>query len=159
MKTFKEYLDAPDGKKQMLDYIDDILNIIDFKRIESVMDFLRWGWVIGDKDVDDLLQEGYVVFYSDFTEDNLYVPKEKDIILAARRIIEDTVERALECEANYDLSTKHFSVSRAGFLCEIDIIDDDRRKRIWGEDAPDDFEHSVDITLKFILEENLGKFA
>ena len=152
MKTLKEYLDAPGGRKQMQSDIDEILRWMDFEKIAKVMDFLDWGWVEEDgKDMEGrrlVAKEGYTT----------YIPTEKDIMLKAKNIIDYTVESALEAEAKGEFE-RHYEVDSGGFICELDIIDDDMRKNFWGEDVPDDYEHSVDICLKFVLEEAMGKFV
>ena len=156
MKTLKEYLDAPGGREQLASDVDEILSWFDFKKIADVMDFLNWGWAISkDKSVDDLLDAGYRVI--DEGAYDVYIPQEKDVILAAKRIIDQTVNHALDAEAEGDF-TDYYYVDGAGFYCELKIIDDEFRTYFWGEDAPDDFEHSVDITLRFCIEESLGKF-
>lgn len=152
MKTLKEYLDAPDGRKQMYSDIDEILRWMDFEKIAKVMDFLDWGWV---KKEDEEL-DGHM-----FTDENgyvSYIPTAKEVMLMARRVIDWTVDGALESEKNGEFE-KHYSVNTAGFVCELEIVDDDIKENFWGKDCPDDFEHSVDITLKFVLEEAMGKFV
>lgn len=161
MKTLKEYLEAPGGREQFEADIDDIMELFDFEKIARVMDFLNWGWRIGEKDMDTLLARGYKVFPADedYPDNGLYVPKVKDITIMARKIITDTVESALEAEERGEFKERRYFVDSAGFYCELEIVDDEIRKRAWGDDAPDDFEHSVDIVLRFVLEDNLGKFV
>lgn len=161
MKTLKEYLEAPGGRKQFEADIDDIMELFDFEKIARVMDFLNWGWLIGEKDMETLLARGYKVFPADedYPGNGLYVPKVKDITIMARKIITDTVESALEAEERGEFEKRRYFVDSAGFYCELEIVDDEIRKRAWGDDAPDDFEHSVDIVLRFVLEDNLGKFV
>lgn len=158
MKTLKEYLDLIEGRRQMESDIEEIMETIDFEKIAKVMDFLGWTWVIRGRDADELVKQGYTVVFDDEYGDDMYAPKVKDIVLRARKIINDTIYNALESEERGEFTT-HYMMDSGGFHCELDIVDDDVRKRHFGDDADDDFKHSVDITLKFVLEDYIGKFA
>ena len=157
MKTLKEYLDAPGGRQQLEEDIEEILDSLDFEKIASVMEFLDWKWCDGKRDAEELIERGYVV---NVVEDGyvMYVPKVADIIRVARRTINDVISHALEAEENGEFIGRYY-VDGAGFYCELEILDDETRKRFVGEDAPDDFKDSVDISLRFVIEDYMGKFV
>lgn len=134
--------------------IDDILSWMDFKKIADVLDFLNQGWAVKGKDVDDLVESGYRVL--DDTLGPLYIPKEKDVLLKAKEYLDSIIEDVLDAEEN-GMFRDNWHIDGV-FYCGLQIIDDETRKDLFGEDAPDDFEHSVDIKLRFVLEECPGKF-
>ena len=139
MKTLKEYLDAPGGRRQMMETIDEVISHFDFEKIADVMDYLSWEWF--------------------FKEDGSNrVPNKKEVEARAREHLYDLVEHAEEAEKENNFTNRYY-IDGGGFYAELEIVDDETRKGFFGEDAPDDFEHSVDILLKFVLEDNLGKFC
>ena len=155
MKTLKEYLDEPGGKEQLENEVDKILGDFDFKKVERVMDCLSWFWYIGKKNIDIFIDRG-----NRTSDDGMYyIPKEKDLLFEARKIIMDTIDSYLEAEKNGEDLSSGWGISTAGFWCRVSIVDDETRKYYMGEDAEDNFENSVDIKLKFVIAENFGKFV
>mgnify|MGYP007101851868 CR=1 FL=1 len=139
MKTLKEYLDAPGGRRQMIETIDEVIGEFDFEKIANVMGFLEWNWYFAE-------------------DNNMGVPDKKEVEKQARSHLYYLVEHAEKAEADGEFEKKYI-LDGGGFYAELEIVDDDTRKSFFGEDAPDDFEHSVDILLKFVVEDNLGKFC
>ena len=122
-----------------METIDEVMHSIDCKKIADVMAYLDWEWCFnGDED--------------------MRVPDEKEVEDRARKHLYDLIECAEEAEKKNEFTDRYF-IDGGGFYAELEIVDDETRKRFFGEDAPDDFEHSVDIRLKFVLEDNLGKFC
>ena len=94
----KEYLSTSEGRKQMRANIDEILSWMDFKKIADVLGFLHQGWSTNGMDVDSLVENGYEVFDDEYGCGKLYIPKEKDVLLKAKKYWEDLVEDALDLD-------------------------------------------------------------
>jgi len=139
MKTLKEYLDAPGGRRQMMETIDEVISHLDFEEIADVMDYLSWEWYFKE-------------------DESMRVPDKKEVEDRARKHLYDLVDHAEEAEKENNFTDRYY-IDGGGFYAELEIADDETRKRFFGEDAPDDFEHSVDITLRFVIEDYNGKFV
>ena len=139
MKSLKEYLQAPGGMRQMMETIDEVISSFDFEKIANVMEFIDWEWYFKEEDL-------------------MKVPDKQEIESRARKQLYDLVEQAEKAEKENNFTDWYF-IDCGGFYAELKIVDDETRKGFFGEDAPDDFEHSVDILLKFVLEDNLSKFC
>lgn len=139
MKTLKEYLEAPGGRRQMMETIDEVISHIDFEEIADVMDYLSWEWYFKE-------------------DESMRVPDKKEVEDRARKHLYDLVDHAEEAEKENNFTDRYY-IDGGGFYAELEIADDETRKRFFGEDAPDDFEHSVDITLRFVIEDYMGKFV
>ena len=44
LKTIDDYISTPEGERQMLDCIDDVMHTIDFQNIHDTMEALDWHW-------------------------------------------------------------------------------------------------------------------
>ena len=138
MKTLKEYLEAPGGRRQMMETIDEVMRSIDCEKIADIMTYLDWEWYFKE-------------------DDSMRVPTKEEVESRAKKHLYDLVDHAEEAERENNFTDRYY-IDGGGFYAELEIVDDETRKRFFGEDAPDDFEHSVDILLKFVVEDNLGKF-
>ena len=113
------------------------------------MDVLNWDWLCPSDKVEKFEKLGKL------TGPSMYHPDVDDIRNNARTLLCNLIlERAWKGRQD----VKEWSVSTGGFEASATLIDDEDRKRLFGEEAPDDFEHSVDIVLKFVVEENLSKY-
>ncbi len=170
MKLLKEYIATADGVKQMWNRIHDILDGFDFGKIDIAMEALGWEWSAGKSEIEELKELGRTVHINrEFPELSTYVPEVEDIRKHARKMLEELVYEAAEYQEkeldkdkleDYPTDDKlYYTTSTGGFDASISILDDDTRKEVFGDDAPDDFEHSVDIVLKFVIEENFSIVA
>lgn len=161
MKTLKEYIATADGVKQMWNRIHDILDGFDFGKIYIAMEALGWEWCARESEIEELKELGRNVHINrEFPELSTYVPEVEDIRKQARKMLEGIVNEAAEYQENHPTDDKlYYTTSTGGFEASISILDDDTRRDIFGDDAPDDFEHSVDIVLKFVIEENFSIVA
>lgn len=149
MKTIKEYLEEPGGIVQAVFEINDIIDNFDFEVVSTTMDALGWDWRCPSDKVEEFEKVGKL------TGPGMYHPDVDDIRNNARTLICDLIfEHAWKGEQD----AKEWSTSTGGFEVSVALIDDEDRKRLFGEEAPDDFKHSVDIVLKFVVEENLSKY-
>ena len=135
MKTLKEYISTADGMMQMWDDINEILDDFDFSAVYVAMDALDWKWAMKDEDGEDVERQ----------------PEINELQKKARGMMVELIATLAE-----DGEKSGFS-NGGGFEVGVEIIDDKLRKRVFGEDAPDDFKHSVELKLRFIIEENIPK--
>ena len=153
MKTLKEYLSTVEGRKQMTNELNGILDEFDFSAVAAAMDALDWAWHLPEELVEEYLEKGRRVFYDpDYPDLATYRPEYEDIMRTGRRMLFETLEHAAEQDGYY-----YYSKS-GGFEVEVEVVEDETRERAFGEDAPDDFEHSVDVSLKFVVEGTITKF-
>ena len=135
MKTIKEYISTPGGIMQMWDDINGILDNFDFSAVYVAMEALEWKWAMKDD--------------SGFDEERQ--PEINELQKRAREMLVGLVLRLAEEGENNGFD------NCGGFEVAAEVIDDELRKRVFGEDAPDDFKHSVELKLRFIIEENIPK--
>lgn len=149
MKTIKEYISTPEGVTQMFNKVNEVLDDFNFNSIANVMEKLNWRWACTHEEAEKYNDEGCdVAWGSGLMGMCEYIPKEKQLIAEARRII-------MECITGIPENETTWSVSTGGFKARVFISTDEERREYWGEPADvDDFEHSVDIELYFILEES-----
>ena len=157
MKKISEYISTAEGVQQMWDDINEILDNFDFSAIKVAMDALEWEWACKDDEADDLIETGHVVHCGN--AGMMYKPEVTDIMKTARKRLIDVINSAVEYEKETGVPSERYTASSGGFEARVEIIPDETRKEIYGDDAPDDFKHSVDLTIKFIIEENLSKMA
>lgn len=145
MKTIKEYISTAEGAMQMWDKINEVLDNFDFMKVKTVMEALDWGWACSEAEGEMYEDEGCKVDY----EKNLYYPEYPQLLKHARDLIAHCISDMPEKETEW-------SVSTGGFMVKIYIATDEERADYYGEEIAnvDDFAHSVDITLQFIVEES-----
>lgn len=158
MKTLNEYIATADGVNQMWKRIHDILDSFDFGKIRIAMEALDWEWYAGENEIKELEELGRTVHINhEYPELSTYVPEIEDIRKHARKMLEELVHKAAKYqEEELDKDKLYYRMSTGGFDASLSILDDDTRRNVFGNDAPDDFEHSVDIVLKFVIEENFS---
>lgn len=153
MKTIKEYLSTPEGVEQKWSTINEIIENFDFDEIYAAMEAVDWRWVVsGQERADKMEEEGYDIRWCDVNDDWYeYRPKIKDLRERAREMLNETLERCHDEETEWGQSS-------GGFETKMCILTDEERKEVFGDDAPDDFEHSVDLRLKFVFGDSGSRF-
>lgn len=141
MKTIKEYLSTPEGVEQKWNVINEILEGFNFDEVFTAMEAVDWRWVvIGEDKADEMEKDGYE-----------YRPKIQDLRKKAREMLIDTIAKCPDEETEWGQSS-------GGFETKMCILTDEERKEVFGDDAPDDFEHSVDLRLKFVFGDSGSRF-
>ena len=150
MKTIKEYLSTPEGVEQKWNIINEILENFDFVSIHILMDALDWMWYCTEKDADEKRELGNKVkVHDDFSE---FLPKPDDLRKRARELLGQVITECGEKGLN------EYTIATGGFEVYVAILTDEERVETHGEDTPDDFEHSVDLRLKFVAEDSGSRF-
>lgn len=151
MRTMREYLSTAEGVGQMWEKVNGVLDEFDFSAVKVTMDALDWGWSCGREAAERYEEEGCRVKWPEDGEDMcLYYPECPQIYKFARNLIINTVRDMPDDE-------ERWSVSTGGFKVEVAIVRDEDTEGYGSgvvADEPDDFEHRVDITLYFIVEES-----
>lgn len=136
--------------KQMMGRMNDILDNFNFGAVYTAMHSLSWAWAVPDGMLDEYIKAGKEVAHDpEFPELATYMPDFDDVERHGRNFLYNGLTEAAEHD-EYEWAT-----SAGGFELRVWVLDDEARKDVYGEDAPDDFEHSVDIWFKFVIEENL----
>jgi hypothetical protein len=154
MKTIKEYLSTPEGVEQKWNIINEILEDFNFDEVFIAMEAVDWRWAVTDKDIaDEMEEEGYDIRRTGIIDDDWceYRPKIQDLRKWAREMLIDTIASCPDEETEWGQSS-------GGFETKICILTDEEKKEVFGEDAPDDFEHSVDLRLKFVFGDSGSRF-
>ena len=153
MKTIKEYLSTKEGVEQKWLTINEIIDGFDFDEIYAAMEAVDWRWVvIGQEKANKMEDEGYDIRWRGVNDDWYeYRPKVKDLRERARDMLNETLERCPEDKTEWGQSS-------GGFETKMCILTDEERKEVFGDDAPDDFEHSVDLRLKFVFGDSGSRF-
>ena len=154
MKTIKEYLSTAEGVEQKWRIINEILEDFNFDEVFIAMEAVDWRWVVTDKDkADEMEEEGYDIRLAGTIDDDWYEyrPNIQDLRKWAREMLIDTIASCPDEEAEWGQSS-------GGFETKMCILTDEERKEVFGEDAPDDFEHSVDLRLKFVFGDSGSRF-
>ena len=152
MKTLKEYISTVEGMQQMFSEINEIIDNFDFKAVHIAMEALSWAWSVPSGMFDEYVAEGKKVIGSPkYPELATYIPDYEDVIRHGRNFLYEGLMDAGK-EDGY-----RYMTSSGGFELTVEVLDDETRKRVFGEDAPDDFTHSVETHFKFIVEDNLPK--
>lgn len=136
MKTLSEYISTVEGISQMWEDINEILDDFDFEKVHKVMETLDWKWYLADYEDED---------------EELRVPTANEVRKRARSEMTSLITQMAE-----EGETTGFS-NGGGIEATVEVIKDEVRKLAFGEDAPDDFKHSVELKLRFIVEENMPK--
>lgn len=148
MKTMKEYLSTPDGVKQMWDKINEVLDNFDFNTVKVVMEALDWHWACTPEEAEMYEEQGCRAKTRMDGEEAYYYPEYPQLLKQARELLVQCVEDMPEGETEW-------SVSTGGFMAKAFITTDEERLDYYGDVADvDDFAHSVDILLYFIVEES-----
>lgn len=149
MKTMKEYLSTPEGVKQMWDKINEVLDNFDFNTVKVAMDALDWGWACTEEEAEIYEGEGCKTKWCEDDQKGWrYYPEYPQLLKQAREMLVQCVEDMPEGETEW-------SVSTGGFMAKTFITTDEERLDYYGDVADiDDFAHSVDILLYFIVEES-----
>ena len=147
MKTIKEYISTAEGMDQMYEKIGEILDNFDFPKVVKVMEALNWFWVCSEEEAHEYLERGLKVAGGNDGLGYQFLPDTQSLIKFARKFILDTIKSMPENETIWRSET-------GGFMVEVFIFkNDEDRKEYYGEETEDDFKHSVDITLRFVVEE------
>ena len=146
----KEYLSTPEGVKQMWNKINDVLDNFDFTKVIITMKALDWGWACTKEEAEMYESEGCKVIWDNNALDHcFYFPEYPHLIKKARKMIDICIEDMVAKDE------KEWSVSCGGFMVKVNICTDDERLDYYGSIADvDDFTHSVDISLYFVVEES-----
>ena len=148
MKTMKEYLSTPEGVKQMWDKINEVLDNFDFNTVKVVMEALDWHWACTPEEAEMYEEQGCRAKTRMDGEEAYYYPEYPQLLKQARELLAQCVEDMPEGETEW-------SVSTGGFMAKAFITTDEERLDYYGDVADvDDFAHSVDILLYFIVEES-----
>lgn len=148
MKTMKEYLSTPDGVKQMWDKINEVLDNFDFTKVTTTMEALDWGWACTEEDAEMYEVQGCKTRWCGDDGGWVYYPEYPQLLKQAREMLAQCVEDMPEGETEWSIST-------GGFMAKAFITTDEERLDYYGDVADvDDFAHSVDILLYFIVEES-----
>lgn len=144
MKTMKEYLSTTEGVKQMWEKINEILDNFDFVRVLTTMEALDWYWACSEGAADLYADQGCAIKKegSDF----YYRPELPQLLKAARERLIDAVESIPENRREWRSDT-------GGFRASVYISTDEERSEYYGSEVAnvDDFAHSVDLTLEFVV--------
>ena len=144
----KEYLSTPDGVKQMWDKINEVLDNFDFNTVKVAMDALDWHWACTPEEAEMYEEQGCRAKTRMDGEEAYYYPEYPQLLKQAREMLVQCVEDMPEGETEW-------SVSTGGFMAKAFISTDEERLDYYGDAADvDDFAHSVDILLYFIVEES-----
>lgn len=151
MKTMKEYLSTPEGVNQMWKKVNEVLDNFNFDNVETVMEALDWSWACTPSEAAEYEEEGCRVKRQNALVEGgcEYFPKYKHLLRVAR-------ERVVGCIENMPDDETRWAESGGGLRVEVNICTDEERKDYYGSSVADvdDFEHSVDIALYFIVEES-----
>jgi hypothetical protein len=150
MKTMKEYLSTPEGMKQMWEKVNEVLDNFDFTKLIVTMEALDWGWACTEAEAEEYESAGCVTKWYDETPRGWrFWPQYPQLMQYARRLLVQCIEDMPEDETEW-------SVSTGGFMAKAYISTDEERAEYYGAEVAnvDDFAHSVDLSLYFIVEES-----
>lgn len=153
MKTMKEYLSTPEGVNQMWKKVNEVLDNFNFDNVETVMEALDWAWACAPSEAVEYEEEGCRIKRQNTLVEGgyEYFPRHKQLLKAAREMIVGCIEDMQDDETRW-------AESGGGLRVEVNICTDKERKDYYGDSVADvdDFEHSVDIALYFIVEESIS---
>lgn len=125
-KTVKDYITTVEGYKQFRNRVDEIMLNFDFQKVHDVMSYLDWTWASWTD------EEG------NFHEEE--VPSTYALRSRAYRMLIDAVERGFGGTGGFNVNCYVYD------LCDENGVP-------YAPDEPDDFEHSVCLSLEFVVEE------
>lgn len=122
----KDYIQTLEGYKQFRNRVDSILLNFDFEKVHRVMKKLKWTWAVWEDENTNVYHDS--------------VPSVYALRQLAYKLLIDSVEKG-------PTGTGGFEVK-----CYVyDLVDEDGVP--YAPDEPDDFEHSVCLSLRFVVEE------
>lgn len=122
----KDYIQTLEGYKQFRNRVDSILLNFDFEKVHRVMKKLKWIWAVWEDENTNVHHDS--------------VPSVYALRQLAYKLLIDSVEKG-------PTGTGGFEVK-----CYVyDLVDEDGVP--YAPDEPDDFEHSVCLSLRFVVEE------
>ena len=125
-KTVKDYISTVEGYKQFRDRVDEIILHFDFQKVHDVMEMLDWKWASWyDEAEDQHMNE---------------VPSVYALRIRAYQMLLDAVEKDCGASGGFEVRTYVY-----------DLYDENGNP--YSPEDPDDFEHSVHLSLKFVVEE------
>ena len=133
-KNVRDYIQTVEGYRQFRDKVDEILLNFDFEKVHRVLKTVDWTWACWED------REG------NFHENE--VPDVYALRCQARGLLISTVEKCLSSESCS--GTGGFEVEC--YVYDLDLCEDDGAP--YTRDEPDDFKHSVCLSLAFVLEES-----
>lgn len=125
-KKVKDYIQTPEGYKQFRDKVDEILINFDFEKVQKVMKALDWKWAFWE----DIEGEQHTA----------EVPDIHALQCQAQKLLIDAVEKGYGGTGGFEVSCYVYDP------CDEDGVP-------YTPDEPDDFEHSVCLSLTFVVEE------
>ena len=163
MKRLNEYISTVEGVRQMWNDINDIMDTFDFSKVSSAMEVLQWEWHCPENEIETKRAMGREVHYNyDYPNLSTYRPELEDIRKRARKLLEELVDAAAKYdtpETRNETSPLNYFLETGGFSANLSVLDDNERVEVFGEDAPDDWEHSVSLRLMFVIEDTFPKWA
>lgn len=144
MKTMKEYISTAEGMAQMWEKINEILDNFDFGKVLTTMEALDWYWACTEGDADLYADQGCKIKAEG--SGLYYRPELPQLLKAARKRLIDAIESMPDGE-------RRFWTDSGGFKVSVYISTDEERSEYYGSEVAnvDDFAHSVDLTLEFIV--------
>lgn len=125
-KKVKDYISTIEGYKQFRNKVDYIILNFDFQKVHDVMEMLDWKWASWyDESEDQHTNE---------------VPSVYALRTKAHQMLLDAVEKNCGGSGGFEVRTYVY-----------DLVDENGVP--YTPDEPDDFEHSVHLSLKFVVEE------
>lgn len=146
----KEYLSTPEGVKQMWDKVNEVLDNFNFSNVKTTMDALDWHWACSPEEAEMYEEQGCVTKDDGLDSEKVYYyPECPQLMQQARKLLVQCIEGMPEDETEWSIST-------GGFMVKVYISTDEERVDYYGAEVAnvDDFAHSVDISLYFIVEES-----
>lgn len=125
-KSVRDYISTLAGYKQFRDRVDEIILHFDFQKVHNVMEMLDWRWASWYDEAED--------------QHTNEVPSVYALRTRAHQMLLDAVEKDCGGSGGFEVRTYVY-----------DLVDEDGVPFFPGE--PDDFEHSVHLSLKFVVEE------
>ena len=145
MKTMKEYISTAEGMNQLWEKINEVLDNFDFSKVIVTMEALDWSWACTEGEADLYSDQGCRIRKEG--SDWHYFPNIQQLQKRSRELIKECVEHIPDGENRWMVST-------GGFEVIVDICKDEDREEYYGRPTEDDVEHSVDIQLRFIVEDS-----
>ena len=145
MKTMKEYISTAEGINQMWEKINEVLDGFDFTSVVSAMEALDWTWVCSEGEADLYETEGCRIKKDEYGK-YAYFPEYPQLMRQARRLLVNVIKDMPE-------DRREWFVATGGFKAKAYISTDEERADYYGGEVADvdDFAHSVDLTLEFIV--------
>lgn len=144
MKTMKEYISTAEGMNQMWDMINKTIDDFDFGKVVMVMKALDWTWACTKDEAEYYESRGCEIRNNGATGYEFF-PEYPQAIQTARKEIYEAIMSMPDDET-------YWSTECGGFFVSISISTDKEREEYYDSVVPDDFKHSVAISLRFCIE-------